>query len=162
MSNGKRTYEGMFLLDAGNSDFQAASEPITRLLDRAEADVLSIKPWEERRLAYEIRGRKRGLYVLTYFSADPARITELEHDCELDERVLRALILRRDHLDEAVLNADTPATTGQKRAERHAEAVKAEEAAAKAKEAPAAPAAAGPAEDKPADPDNDEDKGDKV
>ena len=29
MSQQKQTYEGMFLVDAGNPDFQAASEPAT-------------------------------------------------------------------------------------------------------------------------------------
>lgn len=116
MSDGKRTYEGMFLVDAGN-EFDAASEPISNVLTRYEADVLSMKPWEERRLAYEIQGRRRGLYVLTYFRADPARVTEIEHDVELDERILRGLLLRRDDLTEEQIAAATPATEAQERRE---------------------------------------------
>ena len=107
-----KTYEGMFLLDAGNPDFQAASEPVRHILTRYEAEILSFKPWDERKLAYEIRGRKRGLYVLTYFKADPLKIAEIEHDCELDERVLRQLILRRDRITDEQINAETPATSG--------------------------------------------------
>jgi len=85
----KKTYEGMFLLDAGNPDFNAASEPVRNILTRYEAEFLTFKPWDERRLAYEISGRKRGLYVLTYFKLDPLKVREVEHDCRLDERVLR-------------------------------------------------------------------------
>ncbi len=107
----KKTYEGMFLLDAGNPDFNAASEPVRNILTRYEAELLAFKPWDERRLAYEIRGRKRGLYVLSYFKLDPLKVREVEHDCRLDERVLRALILRRDNLTPEVINAETPATT---------------------------------------------------
>jgi len=107
----KKTYEGMFLLDAGNPDFNAASEPVRNILIRYEAELLSFKPWDERRLAYEILGRKRGLYVLTYFKIDPLKVREVEHDCRLDERVLRALILRRDRLTPEEIAADTPATT---------------------------------------------------
>ena len=44
MSDEKRTYEGMFLVDAGNTDFQAAAEPILAVLSRSEAEVLSIQP----------------------------------------------------------------------------------------------------------------------
>ena len=112
MDQMKKTYEGMFLLDAGNPDFQAASEPVRNILSRYEAEILSFKPWDDRKLAYEIRGRKRGLYVLAYFSADPLKIREIEHDCELDERVIRQLILRKDRITPEQINAETPATSG--------------------------------------------------
>ena len=116
MTNLKKTYEAMFLVDASNPDFEAASEPIRTVLDRSKAEMLSIKPWDERRLAYEIRGRRRGLYVLTYFNADPSRVVEIEHDCQLDEKILRVLILTKDHLSEDELNAETPATLAARRA----------------------------------------------
>ena len=133
MSDQKAKYEGMFLLEAGNPDFQSASEPIRNVLDRNEATALSIKPWDERRLAYEIKGRRRGLYVLTYFEADPLKITEIENDCSLDERIMRVLVLRRDDLTEEQINADTPATGSARRAtERRDEESKPAEAEAKA------------------------------
>ena len=78
MNGNAKTYEGMFLLEASTSDFEAASEPIRNVLARSEAQTLSIQPWEERRLAYEIRGHKRALYVLTFFKVDPSRIVEID------------------------------------------------------------------------------------
>ena len=72
-----------------------------------------VAPLEDRdamEMMDEIRGRKRGLYVLAYFKADPEKIREIEHDCELDERVLRQLILRRDKLTQEQIDAQTPAT----------------------------------------------------
>jgi small subunit ribosomal protein S6 len=103
------SYEGMFLLDS-SSDFETASEPVKGILTRYTTEILSFKPWDDRKLAYEIRGRKRGLYVLAYFKADPEKIREIEHDCELDERVIRQLILRRDKLTQEQIDAQTPAT----------------------------------------------------
>jgi len=115
MNQTTRTYEGMFLVEAGNPDFQAASEPVRTILQRAQAEILAIHPWDERRLAYEIRGRKRSLYILTYFKLDSARVTEIEHECELDERILRSMILRRDRLTDQELNAPTPVMSGSRR-----------------------------------------------
>ncbi|MCD6304374.1 MAG: 30S ribosomal protein S6, partial [Planctomycetes bacterium] len=112
----KRTYEGMFLLEAGQGDFNTASEPVRTALEKNDAEILAIKPWDERRLAYQIRGRRRGLYVLTYFKAPPERIAELERDCTLDERILRLLVIRRDNLTEEIIQADTPATISARRA----------------------------------------------
>jgi ribosomal protein S6 len=111
MSATKRSYEGMFLLTSDKTDFEAASEPIRNILARYEADVLLLKSWDERRLTYGIRGHKRGLYALSFFSADPARIVEIEHDCRLDERLLRVLIIRRDRLTPEEIEAERNRTT---------------------------------------------------
>ncbi|MFP4355166.1 MAG: 30S ribosomal protein S6 [Phycisphaerae bacterium] len=105
------TYEAMFVLDAGQGDFEAACEPIRKVLERGGAEMIGLKLWEERRLAYEIQGRRRGTYVLVYFQMDPANITELENDCKLEERILRVLILRKQEVTEEELNAETPATS---------------------------------------------------
>jgi small subunit ribosomal protein S6 len=133
----KKTYEGMFLLDPGNADFQAASQPVRNVLTRNEAEILVIKPWDERRLAYEVQGHRRGLYVLTYFQVDPAHIAEIDRDCQLSEQILRSLILRREHLSDEQIHAETPVTSaagrGREGEEAHREG---------SKEAPVPPAAA--------------------
>ena len=111
----KRNYEGLFLLDAGNPDFEVASQPVRTVLGRYQAEILSIKPWDERRLAYEIQGRRRGLYILAYFAADPASMTEIERDCELSEQILRSIILHKEVLTQEQINAETPVTSGASR-----------------------------------------------
>jgi small subunit ribosomal protein S6 len=102
-------YEGMFLVDPGHSDTEAACEPIRNVMGRSEAEILAIKPWEERRLAYEICGRKRGMYILAYFKLDPEKVKDLERDAQLNEDILRMLILRRETVGDAELTAETPA-----------------------------------------------------
>jgi len=104
------TYEAMVLIDSGQENFEAACEPIRRLLDRNEAEVLAMKLWDERRLAYEIKGRRRGTYVLVYFKMNAANVAELENDFKLEDKVLRVLILRNEDVTDELLKADTPAT----------------------------------------------------
>jgi len=136
MNETARSYEGMFLLDAGLG-FEAASEPVRTILVRNDAEVLSMQPWDEKKLAYEISGRKRGLYMLTYFKADPSRITEIEHDCQLNEQILRALILHRKHLTDEEIQAATPATSAARRADEAAARAQAAEPSAGEGEKPA-------------------------
>jgi small subunit ribosomal protein S6 len=94
-----KTYEAMFLLDPSLSgDFAAAEAEVRRLLDRAEAKVLGIRNWEERKLAYAIGPFKRGLYVLAYFEAAPEKISGIERDVQLGEKTIRVLILRRERM----------------------------------------------------------------
>jgi len=96
-----RKYEGMFLFDpVVTSDWEAIQAELNRMLERAGARVIACAKWDERRLAFEIRGRKRGIYALTYFEADPTRIADLERDVQLSEAALRCLILRVDHMTE--------------------------------------------------------------
>jgi len=91
----------MFLMDpALSSDWPKAEAEINRLLQRAEAEVLGIKNWDERKLAYPINRHKRGLYVLSYFRASPEKLVALERDVRLSEPVLRALFIRREKMNE--------------------------------------------------------------
>jgi small subunit ribosomal protein S6 len=92
-------YEGMFLVPpAVAANLQAAVDHIHDLLRRADAELVAFRKWDERRLAYEIRGNKRGVYFLAYFKAPTDKMARLERDCNLSEQILRAMFLRADHL----------------------------------------------------------------
>lgn len=94
-----KTYEAMFLLDPSlGADWSAAEVEVKRILDRAEAKVLGLKKWDERKLAYPIKRNKRGVYVLVFFEAAPEKIGPLERDVHLSEKILRVLVLRRERL----------------------------------------------------------------
>lgn len=96
-----RIYEGMFLLDpALASDWSSAEAEVSRVLERAEAKVLGIRNWDERKLAYAIGRHKRGFYALSYFEAAPERIADIERDVLLSEKMLRALFIRRETMTE--------------------------------------------------------------
>jgi ribosomal protein S6 len=96
-----RKYEGMFLFDPSVlTDWESIQAELTRLFERAEARVIACGKWDERRLAYEIRGVRRGVYALTYFETDASKVVGLERDAGLSEGILRCLVVRVDHLTE--------------------------------------------------------------
>lgn len=97
-------YEGMFLLpQAASSDLEASAQIIRDMLERAQAETVSLRKWDERRLAYPIKGQKRGVYFLAYFRAPRNLIANIERDVNLSEDVLRCLILRAEHVGEVEL-----------------------------------------------------------
>ncbi|MHC5114230.1 MAG: 30S ribosomal protein S6 [Planctomycetota bacterium] len=99
-------YEGMFLFpQAAAGDLQGAVDHVTELLDRAKAEVVSLCKWEERRLAYEIKGNKRGVYFLAYFKAEPTSLAGLERDCNLSEKLLRSMVVRAEHVPQEHIEA---------------------------------------------------------
>lgn len=98
-------YEGLFLLNqqAVAADLSKAIEHLREIFSRAKADVLVMKKWGERRLAYEVKGQKRGVYILVYFNAQHDQLAHIERDCNLSETVLRQLVLRAEHIGETEL-----------------------------------------------------------
>ena len=90
-------YECMFLFDNTVAhEWSAVQQEVQRLFDRIGARLLALVKFDERKLAYEITGRKRGTYLLTYVDAPAKRIGEFERDAQLSESVLRVLILRTE------------------------------------------------------------------
>jgi small subunit ribosomal protein S6 len=57
-------------------------------------------PWGRRRLAYPIRHAgqdlRDGFYTLYHFEIDPAKISDIERELRLNERVIRHLLLQLD------------------------------------------------------------------
>jgi small subunit ribosomal protein S6 len=92
-------YEGLFLFPQSKiGQLQSAVEHVEEILTRAEAEIIGLRKWDERRLAYEIRGNKRGVYMLVYFRARGSALVGIERDCNLSEQLLRFMIVRADHL----------------------------------------------------------------
>lgn len=135
-----RLYEGMFLVDSGAAtvDWQSVLDEIQRVLDRAGAEVVSLKKWDDRRMAYEINRKSRGTYILTYFNCDTSKLSGIERDVQLSELLVRVLILRTDRMNEQDLAKLTPMEA----ATAASEAAVAAAAAAEAEAAESAPAEA--------------------
>jgi small subunit ribosomal protein S6 len=93
------TYEGMFLFSqSASSDLGGASQHVLDQLEKVGAEVVSFKKWDDRRLAYPIKGNKRGVYFLGFFKLAGDQMRMLERNLLLSEEVLRFLITRADHL----------------------------------------------------------------
>ena len=106
-------YEAMFLFpQSASADMNSAIEHINEVLSKGEATVHSMVKWDERRLAYDVDGNKRGVYFLCLFTADTRKVKEIERDCRLSEKMLRAMIIRNDELtDEEMKNASAAQRT---------------------------------------------------
>jgi small subunit ribosomal protein S6 len=91
-------YEGMFILDSGRyaRDPGAVSQQISDLITQHGGTVLAARLWDERKLAYPIKGQKKGVYWLTYFKMPGDGLTLLERQCEINDDILRKLVLRVD------------------------------------------------------------------
>ena len=95
-----KLYEGMFLMTQGSvtAGIDAAIDIVRGMLERADAEIIHLYRWEERKLAYPIAGQKRGTFLLTHFNAPPQAIVAVERECNLSEDVLRVMMTRADYM----------------------------------------------------------------
>lgn len=103
------TYEGMFLLgQSAAADLEAGIKLVRATIERHGGELLHIKKWDERKLTYEIEKQKRGTYIITFFKAPRKAVVAIERDVRLSEELLRALVLRADHLNQKEMEAVEP------------------------------------------------------
>lgn len=96
----QRLYEGLFLMAPSAAGVGEAVEQIRALLERSGAAVVALTKWDDRKLAYPIRGQKRGTYIHAIFNVEGVKIANIERDCNLGDEVTRVLITSGEHLGE--------------------------------------------------------------
>ncbi|MCL2622272.1 MAG: 30S ribosomal protein S6 [Planctomycetaceae bacterium] len=94
----ENVYEGLFIL---NSELYARtpddiSGQMAVFIEKIGGEVLLSRLWDERRLAYPIKGHKRGTYWLTYFKIDPAKVKDLTRQFQITDSILRFMFLKLD------------------------------------------------------------------
>ena len=91
-----RIYEIMYLLDnnAVRAGWKEAKTAATALIEKHGGKVLAARRWDERKLAYPIRQRRRGTYLLAHGELGAAGVATLRRELDLTESVLRYLILQ--------------------------------------------------------------------
>ena len=102
-----KLYEGMFLMSqsAVSAGVDSAISTVQGMLDRANAETVTLSRWDERKLAYPIENQKRGTYLHSLFRVAPVQIANIERDCNLSEDVLRVLMTRADYMGETEIEA---------------------------------------------------------
>ncbi len=148
-------YEAMFLASqTAAASFGDLIDHINSLFERANAEVIAMKKWDERRLAYEIDKQKRGVYILAYFKCPTDMVPHLERDVVISDKLLRVLVTSADHLTDEEIAAHNDMDGLATEAKLKAQAGQAEESAASKKVHLGAPVAAemAPAKEPAAEP----------
>jgi small subunit ribosomal protein S6 len=111
----------MFLVDSALAadDWDGINDTVKKMLEKAEAEIVSIRKWDERKLAYEIRRKPRGTYILAYFKADGSKISQLERDVVLSEKIMRALILNAEQQTAKDIEKETPTMLAERHRQEH-------------------------------------------
>ena len=94
----QHVYECMFIFDSNAyaRDPGGVSGRIPKMVEKCGGEVLAGRLWFEQRLAYPIKGQRKGTYWLTFFRMESARLAEFNRECQLDDNILRNMTLKVD------------------------------------------------------------------
>lgn len=93
----KRKYETIFIVDSsiGEEAVKGVVEKFVNLIKEA-GEIGKVDEWGNKRLAYKIKDKLDGYYVLVLFDADTEFPQELERIYKITEGILKYLIIRKD------------------------------------------------------------------
>ncbi len=98
MASSYNTYELTYIVNSVISEKQI-QELVTRVstyVTENGGEVIDVDQWGTRRLAFPIQKKRNGFYVNVYFQAAGSIILRLERSLEIDDNVLRYLVMKMD------------------------------------------------------------------
>ena len=93
-----KVYEGLFLFDSNRYARDPSGVPgsVDETIKEAGGEMLASRLWAEQKLAYPINGHRKGTYWLTYFRLDTDKLVGINRQFQLNEAILRNLVLSVD------------------------------------------------------------------
>ena len=88
-------YELLLIItpDYDESEAEALTDQVKGVIENS-GTLLKVDPWGKKRLAYPIRKRSEGYYVLYIFESAPNFVAELSQSLRVIETILRYMIVQ--------------------------------------------------------------------
>jgi len=93
-----RNYEIMYILkpDLDEESITAVIEKFNVLIANNGGEVTSVDKWGKRRLAYEIKDYREGIYILVNFKGVAGTAQELDRVMKITDEILRFMIVKKE------------------------------------------------------------------
>lgn len=93
----RRKYESMFILPPMEDEqINENVEKAKKFITKKKGEILEVKDWGKRKLAYEINNHNEGYYVIITFELEPNYISSLENFYKLNENIIRSIVIKKD------------------------------------------------------------------
>jgi small subunit ribosomal protein S6 len=93
-----RKYETIFILDPDLEEEQTEStiEKVKGIITQSNGEILKVEDWGKRKLAYEVKKKDKGHYILIHFLGTPALLSEVERNFKVMDAVIKFQSVRLD------------------------------------------------------------------
>lgn len=94
MADHIKPYEVLYIIkpDLSDGDVSKITDRFKQVVVQHGGTVDSAEKWDKRRLAYEIKGQKEGIYILMKFNSPAQLPAELNRLMRISEDVMRHMI----------------------------------------------------------------------
>jgi small subunit ribosomal protein S6 len=89
-------YETIIILKSSIAD-----EDVSKEIDKAKGvilqkygEVVSVENMGRKKLAYEVRKERRGVYILIHFRGDRNTVADLQRVCRFNETIIKFMIVK--------------------------------------------------------------------
>ncbi len=111
-----RRYESVVILDPelSDDDVRKITERYTQVIKDRRGEVIKIEDWGSRKLAYLVKKKERGRYVLLDYVGLPDVLGELERQFKIADEVMKYLSVKTDDdVDLEAFKADAEEKAGE-------------------------------------------------
>ncbi|MGH7412413.1 MAG: 30S ribosomal protein S6 [Candidatus Methylomirabilis sp.] len=93
------SYEVIVVLDPALTEDGVETEigAVREVVAKKGGEVVEVQKWGKKRLAYEVKKRKDGQYVLVRVGGPAGVVSDLERHFRLTETVLKGVVFRAEH-----------------------------------------------------------------
>ena len=90
-------YESVIIINPSVDDdkLKDLEKRFTDLINK-DGKLEKVDELGKKKLAYEIRKNKEGIYVVLYFEANPTLIAELERNYRITDEVIKFLVVKQE------------------------------------------------------------------
>jgi small subunit ribosomal protein S6 len=93
-----KRYETIFILDPDLEEEQTQStiEKVKGIISQNNGEILKSEDWGKRKLAYQVKKKTKGHYILLHFIGSPTLVSELERNFRVMDAVIKFQSIRLD------------------------------------------------------------------
>jgi small subunit ribosomal protein S6 len=110
-----QTYETLFIInpDLEENEITKTIDSVQDVITTGGGTIVKVDKWGRRQLAYQIRKKREGYYVLIYFQAPPTLVVEMNRRYKLTDAIMRYLVvqLRESQVEELLRSTKTAEST---------------------------------------------------
>jgi small subunit ribosomal protein S6 len=93
-----RKYEIMYIIRPNIDDEakKALVERFNNILTENGAEITNVKEWGKRRLAYEIKKYRDGIYMIVNVVAEPKAVQEFDRLAKINDDIIRHIVVKEE------------------------------------------------------------------
>jgi small subunit ribosomal protein S6 len=93
-----RKYEIMYIIRPNIDDEakKAVVERFNNILTENGAEITNVKEWGKRRLAYEIKKYRDGIYMIVNVVAEPKAVQEFDRLAKINDDIIRHIVVKEE------------------------------------------------------------------